>query len=49
MGVACPRCGNVKVKPHGTMSWSWLCNECSPSGTNYRFSHISGTVFEKHQ
>lgn len=45
-GVACPRCGNTKVKAHGTMKWNWLCNECSPSGTNYRFSHITGTVFE---
>jgi hypothetical protein len=45
-GVACPRCGNVNAKPHGTMPWNWLCNACSPSGTNYRFSHISGTIFE---
>jgi len=45
-GVACPRCGNVKVKAHGTMPWNWLCNECSPSETNYRFSHITGTIFE---
>jgi len=28
------------------MKWNWLCNACSPSGTNYRFSHISGTIFE---
>jgi transposase-like protein len=45
-GVACPRCGNTKVKRHGTMQWNWLCNECSPSATNYRFSHITGTIFE---
>jgi len=45
-GVACPRCGNVEVKGHGTMPWNWLCNVCSPSGTNYRFSHITGTIFE---
>jgi transposase-like protein len=45
-GVACPRCGNVQVKEHGTMPWNWLCNECSPSETNYRFSHITGTIFE---
>lgn len=45
-GVACPRCGNMRVKAHGTMPWNWLCNECSPSATNYRFSHITGTVFE---
>jgi len=45
-GIICPRCGNVAIKAHGTMPWNWLCNECSPSGTNYRFSHITGTVFE---
>lgn len=45
-GVACPRCGNVDVKEHGTMEWNWLCNACSPSATNYRFSHITGTIFE---
>jgi len=45
-GVACPRCGNVEVKGHGTMEWHWLCNACSPSDTNYRFSHITGTIFE---
>ena len=45
-GVFCPRCGNVEVKPHGTMPWNWLCNVCSPSATNYRFSVIAGTIFE---
>src|ERR1022692_4769385 len=45
-GVACPRCGNVNVKPHGTMPYNWLCNACSPSATNYRFSHITLTIFE---
>src|ERR1700738_700372 len=44
--VVCPRCGNPQVKPHGAMKWNWLCNACSHSGTNYRFSHISGTIFE---
>src|SRR5882724_6708430 len=45
-GVACTRCGNTKVKKHGTMQWNWLCNACSPSATNYRFSHITATIFE---
>ncbi len=45
-GVSCPRCGNVAVKPHGTIEFAWLCNECSPSGTNYRFTVIAGTIFE---
>jgi transposase-like protein len=45
-GVYCPRCGNIAVKAHGTMHWNWLCNACSPTKTNYRFSHITGTIFE---
>ncbi len=44
--VRCPRCGNTECKPHGTMEFNWLCNKCSPSGTNYRFSVIAGTIFE---
>src|SRR5580704_11561625 len=44
--VICPRCGNPEVKPHGTLAWNWLCNACAPPATNYRFSHIVGTVFE---
>ena len=44
--IRCPRCGNVLVKPHGTMEFNWLCNACSPSKTNYRFSVIAGTIFE---
>src|ERR1700704_4019436 len=44
--VICPRCGNPDIKPHGTRKWNWLCNACSPSETNYRFTHISGTIFE---
>ena len=46
LGVYCPRCGNVYVKEHGTMANNWLCNACSPSGTNYRFTHLTGTIFE---
>jgi hypothetical protein len=44
--IRCPRCGNALVKPHGTMAFHWLCNVCSPSKTNYRFSVIAGTIFE---
>jgi hypothetical protein len=44
--IRCPRCGNGVVKAHGTMEFNWLCNKCSPSGTNYRFSVIAGTIFE---
>jgi len=45
-GVYCPRCGNALVKPDGTLPWNWRCNECSPSSTNYCFSHITKTIFE---
>lgn len=44
--IRCPRCGNEAVKAHGTIAFAWLCNKCSPSGTNYRFSVIAGTIFE---
>lgn len=44
--VRCPRCGNTECKAHGTMEFHWLCNKCSPAGTNYRFSVIAGTIFE---
>ena len=44
--ITCPRCGNTLIKPHGTMAFNWLCNACSPSNTNYRFSVIAGTIFE---
>src|SRR5271170_4859351 len=44
--IRCPRCGNMAVKAHGTMAFNWLCNVCSPSKTNYRFSVIAGTIFE---
>ncbi|HEY5237167.1 MAG TPA: IS1595 family transposase, partial [Rhizomicrobium sp.] len=29
-----------------TIAFAWLCNACSPSNTNYRFSVIAGTIFE---
>lgn len=44
--IRCPRCGNTAVKAHGTIAFAWLCNKCSPSRTNYRFSVIAGTIFE---
>jgi transposase-like protein len=43
-GVNCPRCGNVKVFPVGTMAFKWQCYACTAEG--YRFSHIAGTIFE---
>jgi transposase-like protein len=43
-GVNCPRCGNVKVFPVGSMAFKWQCYACTAEG--YRFSHIAGTIFE---
>jgi hypothetical protein len=42
-GVTCPKCGN-KEKVHALPSkpYYWLCKNCN----NYRFSVISGTIFE---
>jgi len=42
-GVTCPKCGN-KEKVHALKSkpFYWLCKNCK----NYRFSVISGTIFE---
>jgi hypothetical protein len=46
-GVYCPRCGNVKVFPVGSMPFKWQCYECETTkGAGYRFSHIAGTIFE---
>ncbi|PZR91091.1 MAG: IS1595 family transposase [Hyphomicrobiales bacterium] len=43
-GVRCPRCGAQKVYPVSTKPWHWQCYACAPE--SYRFSHISGTIFE---
>jgi transposase-like protein len=40
--VRCPRCGNEKVYELKTRPFHWLCKPCK----NYRFSVISGTIFE---
>jgi transposase-like protein len=40
--VCCPRCGNNKVYALKTRPFHWLCKPCK----NYRFSVISGTIFE---
>ncbi len=44
-GVYCPRCGNVKVFPVGSMPFKWQCYACAPD-QGYRFSVIAGTIFE---
>jgi transposase-like protein len=44
-GVHCPRCGSAKVFALTTMPFKWECMDCGKS-TSYRFSHITGTIFE---
>lgn len=41
--VRCPRCGNDKVYALAS-GRHWQCEACTKNG--YRFSHISGTIFE---
>jgi transposase-like protein len=43
-GVRCPRCG-AAVREVSTMPWHWQCKACAPA-TTYRFSHLTGTIFE---
>jgi hypothetical protein len=46
-GVRCPRCGNEAVYTLGFQKWHWQCTQCAPGGnTGYRFSHLTGTIFE---
>ena len=40
--VTCPKCGNPAVYKLHTRPFHWLCKLCK----NYRFSVISGTIFE---
>jgi transposase-like protein len=42
-GVICPRCGNGKVYALAS-GHHWQCEQCAPDG--YRFSHLTGTIFE---
>src|SRR5437763_1014265 len=44
-GVACPRCGSVNVYPLASRKWHWECSDCRQGGA-YRFSNITGTIFE---
>ena len=46
-GVVCPRCGNPSVYELHTRAWHWQCTQCAPGGnTGYRFSYLTGTIFE---
>jgi transposase-like protein len=44
-GVHCPRCGATEPTELKGNPWHWQCYECAPE-TSYRFSHITGTIFE---
>ena len=42
-GVSCPRCGNAEVYALAS-GHHWQCEVCAVDG--YRFSHLTGTIFE---
>jgi transposase-like protein len=44
-GVRCPRCGGERVYDLKTRKWHWECPDCRQGG-GYRFSHLTGTIFE---
>jgi len=43
--VKCPRCGSANVYELKTRKWHWECPDCRTGGA-YRFSDITGTIFE---
>jgi transposase-like protein len=43
--VKCPRCGSDRAYELKSMKWHWECPACRTGGA-YRFSTISGTIFE---
>src|ERR1700674_4825863 len=42
-GIVCPRCGNPRVYALAS-GHHWQCEQCASDG--YRFSHLTGTIFE---
>lgn len=42
-GIHCPRCGNTHIYALAS-GHHWQCEECAKDG--YRFSHLTGTIFE---
>jgi transposase-like protein/IS1 family transposase len=44
-GVHCPRCGATEPTALKGNPWHWQCYECAKD-TSYRFSHLTGTIFE---
>jgi transposase-like protein len=43
-GVRCPRCNSTRGYEVSTMKFKWQCYTCTDE--NYRFSHLTGTIFE---
>jgi transposase-like protein len=43
-GVRCPRCWSERIYPVKTMAFHWQCYTCTTE--SYRFSHLTGTIFE---
>jgi transposase-like protein len=43
-GVRCPRCSSTRVYEVSTMDFKWQCYTCTDE--SYRFSHLTGTIFE---
>lgn len=44
-GVKCPRCQSSKLTELKGNPWHWQCYTCA-AVSSYRFSHITGTIFE---
>ncbi len=44
-GVVCPRRGSREPTELKGNPWHWQCYQCAPA-TSYRFSHLTGTIFE---
>jgi transposase-like protein len=44
-GIRCPRCGGERVYDLKSRKWHWECPDCRQGG-GYRFSHLTGTIFE---
>src|SRR6202521_2789508 len=44
-GVRCPRCRAENPTELKGNPWHWQCYECAKD-TSYRFSHITGTIFD---
>jgi transposase-like protein len=46
-GIHCPRCGATEpITELKGNPWHWQCYQCCAPYTSYRFSHLTGTIFE---